>query len=462
MEKNIKQFDYEDLGYYSKRLLNNEGVKKKRKRASDTPVRILRVLCQRPFFTGSGINLVNLTKKSAKSGFEQFIIFGHPACDPNPLEGIIETENTDFVRFLDKNCPEKAEVPFPVAGMSDKMPYNSTKFSEFDKAMLEQYLNAFAGKIKNALETFHPTIVHSHHLWLVSALCRVLCQEIPVIGTCHNTALRQMVLAPHLKPFIANHIKDLDGIAIINEDQQKRVEKIYDFRASDLNREKLFFHIGQGINTDIFYPPSSEGNHKRCNKIMYVGKLNFSKGVPQLIQAFKELMREENIDYHLYLAGSGIGNEKKEIVQLAEEFKDRIHFLGQISQEQLANHLRESNLFVLPSFYDGFPKVLLESLACGCSAVITELPGVRACIEDACGKSERVQFISLPEMETIEKPKEQELPGFVHNLKEAIKTLLTKKEKQDQKYTQKIIDSFGWDALFAKYKNIYESVLKRT
>ncbi|MGV9205821.1 MAG: glycosyltransferase, partial [Promethearchaeia archaeon] len=145
----------------------------------------------------------------------------------------------------------------------------------------------------------------------------------------------------------------------------------------------------------------------------------------------------------------------------AEEFEKRIHFLGQISQEKLAEYLRDSQLFILPSFYEGFPKVLLESLACGCSAIITDLPGVRTCLENACGDSERVEFIPLPKMKSIEQPKKEVLPSFVENLKNAIKAHIQKqKTRQEQNYARKITKSFGWNALFNKYKDIYNEVLK--
>lgn len=459
----MKKFDYNDLGTCSELLYNYKKVRKKRKKNfQNQPIKILRILCQRPYYTGSGINLINLTKKSAEFGFEQYVIFGQPACKPNPIKEIIGEEHTDFTRFYDKDCPQKAAIPFFVAGMSDRMPYSSTKFSEFDNKMLEQYLSEFADKIKYAKEYFQPTIVHTHHLWLVTALSRALFKDVPVIATCHNTALRQTVLAAQLKPFVLPAIRALDAIAVINQDQQKRVQEIYQFEKKN-SKQKIFFEIGQGINTNIFYPKSLKKNRKNSTRssksIMYVGKLNFSKGVPQLIQAFRELIQEGG-KLKLYLAGSGKGKEKEDIIRLTKGLEQKIHFLGQISQKELAKYFRKMDLFVLPSFYEGFPKVLLESLACSCKAIITDLPGVRECLEANCGVSENVQFIPLPKMKSIDQPKEKEIPSFIQNLKTAIKEQLSIQKNEDiLDYAEKVREQFGWEGLFEKYKMIYKEIL---
>ena len=250
---NISSINIEEIGMYSKQLLAYNPKRRKQFAPDKTKeLKILRVLCQRPYYTGSGINLINLTKKTAKRGLEQFVIFGHPIGEPNPLESIIEKGNTLPVRFSKEGSPKEADVPFPVVGMSDQMPYESTKFSEFDEKILETYLDAFANNIMTAVDQFKPNIIHSHHLWLVTSLCRVLYPNLPVVATCHNTGLRQMELASQLRDFMVNPIKGIDAIAVIDTSQQERVKQIYEFE-EDQGRADQFFYIGQGINTDIFF-----------------------------------------------------------------------------------------------------------------------------------------------------------------------------------------------------------------
>ena len=68
-------FNYNKLGFFSKTLLNySYSSRKTQLSISDKVPRILRVICQRPYYTGSGINLINLIKQTSRNNIEQFII----------------------------------------------------------------------------------------------------------------------------------------------------------------------------------------------------------------------------------------------------------------------------------------------------------------------------------------------------------------------------------------------------
>lgn len=67
----------------------------------------MRIICQRPYFTGSGINLINLTKKTVQNDIDQCIIFGQPAGETNPFEDIIDLKWTFPVLFYDEQSAEK-------------------------------------------------------------------------------------------------------------------------------------------------------------------------------------------------------------------------------------------------------------------------------------------------------------------------------------------------------------------
>lgn len=440
-----------ERGYYSELLLNYKprGIERK----IQPPIKILRVICQRPYFTGSGVNFINLTKKTLEKAIDQFIIFGQPADQEFPLKDIIDIDHSKWVSFQGKDDSIQCDVNFPVPGMSDQMPYKSTKFSDFSLEMLESYLVAFAEKLKIAVDQFNPNLIHSHHLWLVSALSRVLFPEIPMITSCHNTGLRQLVLAKHLKKFIINPIKDIDAIAIQNEEQKKNILKHFVIENTD-----KFHAIGQGINTDIFFPPV-QFSHKNSYSLIYVGKLSHAKGVPQLIQAFKEILEETDDNLELKLVGSGSGSERDEIIKMAVDFKNKIHFLGQINQEELANQLRKSDIFILPSFYDSIPKVLLESLATGCRAIITDLPGIQDTINKGCGESDIIQYIKRPKMESVDKPLKEDLPDFISRIKKKIQFQISciKECKEVDNYSVKVREIFSWQALFEKYLKLYNS-----
>lgn len=97
---------------------------------------------------------------------------------------------------------------------------------------------------------------------------------------------------------------------------------------------------------------------KGKGKLLCVGSLIERKGVDLLLRALSGV----DVDYELYLAGSG--NEKENLVSLAEELKieQKVHFLGQLSREELLKHYADSDLFVLPTREDCFALVILEAM----------------------------------------------------------------------------------------------------
>lgn len=68
--------------------------------------------------------------------------------------------------------------------MSDSIPYPSTRFSTFTEQMLEGYLGAFDAALAEATREFTPDIIHSNHLWLLTALAQALTRQPPRAAEC--------------------------------------------------------------------------------------------------------------------------------------------------------------------------------------------------------------------------------------------------------------------------------------
>jgi len=107
---------------------------------------------------------------------------------------------------------------------------------------------------------------------------------------------------------------------------------------------------------------------KGQGKILCVGSLIERKGVDLLLRALGNV----ECDYQLYLAGSG--NEKENLISLAEKLKieQKVHFLGQLSREELLKHYADSDLFVLPTREDCFALVILEAMCSGLPIVCSQ------------------------------------------------------------------------------------------
>jgi len=115
--------------------------------------------------------------------------------------------------------------------------------------------------------------------------------------------------------------------------------------------------------------------------LLCVGNLQRRKNQTGLIRAFESLMRDQSqLPQHLVFVGKETA-QAPEVMTAAEKspFRDRIHFTGFVSDELLPWLYNACDLFVFPSYYEGFGIPVLEAMACGCpvaSSNRTALPEV--------------------------------------------------------------------------------------
>lgn len=113
----------------------------------------------------------------------------------------------------------------------------------------------------------------------------------------------------------------------------------------------------------------SSKTYEKLDYILYAGRLEPQKGLVMLIQAFSKM---HNQSISLYIVGDG--SQKCELTELCKELKieNRVKFISYASN--LEEYYRTAKITVLTSFYEGFPNVLIESIACGTPVVAFDLP----------------------------------------------------------------------------------------
>lgn len=415
-------------------------------------LRVLHILSQQPGKTGSGVYLQAIVSQGARAGIMQSVIMGLPLGEPLPDMPPLYSENMHPVFF------QSRALPFPIPGMSDVMPYESTRFSSFTAEMLERYLKAFSRAISSTVREFKPHIIHTHHLWLVSALTRLLNPAIPMVTSCHGTELRQLVLAPHLRPFVVPPCSLIDRVLALHPTQAQHLSAEYNLADEQISL------IGTGYRDDIFCCDDTDENDDQIRtelRMVYAGKISKAKGVPWLIETLKDIVVPEGYTVRLFLAGSSGGSEGIDILSKIDKTEHRIEYTGALSQEQLATLLKSADLFVLPSFYEGLPMVILEALGCGCRVVVTDLPGLSGWLPEPLIKNGLVQKIPLPRLAHVDEPFEEDLPDFRKHLADAISKQLhqaVSNAEGPQNQLAACIRNFSWECIFAKIKQIYSDL----
>lgn len=124
------------------------------------------------------------------------------------------------------------------------------------------------------------------------------------------------------------------------------------------------------VETDVFRPLNLE---KRKRSICFVGRLVQQKNLLALLEALRDLPCTLSI--------IGSGKQREELEEVARNNGEKVSFLGNIPNHELPRVLNQHELFVLPSLWEGMPKVLLEAMACGLPVVGTKIDGTKEVIE---------------------------------------------------------------------------------
>ncbi|EJE7236108.1 TPA: glycosyltransferase family 4 protein [Clostridium botulinum] len=412
--------------------------------------KILNILAQRPDKTGSGMYLQAIVKEADKNGYKQAVIAGISAKDKK-------------VTFSSKNpitffpvIFETSNLPFPIVGMSDVMPYESTKYKDLSIDMLKKWELSFSSVIKKAIDEFNPDIIICHHLWILTSLVKELYPNKKIIAFCHGTDLRQFEsfknstksISKEVLNYVIANCKNLEAVIVSHKDEKMKVIESY-----KIDENKVYI-AGTGFNPDTFYINENKINSNKI-KIVYAGKLSYSKGVPFLINSINLIKKYvNNID--LYLAGSGAGDETISIIKLCKNnsCNFNINVLGSLSQKKLSDLFRECDILVLPSLYEGLPLVLIEAMACGLKIVCTELPGIKEWMGETINNSGIIEYIPMPKLKNIDTIVPEEISNFEHNLA----LFIEKQIKNDLVINAKVkeaIESKSWAKAFSNIEKLF-------
>jgi len=117
--------------------------------------------------------------------------------------------------------------------------------------------------------------------------------------------------------------------------------------------------------------------------VLGLGRLALNKGYDLLIDAFGVMAeREPEAHLHLAIGGEVIGDAERQLLddlkgQVARQgLEDRVTFASYVPDDELADHYRAADLFVLSSRYEPFGMTAVEAMACGTPVVITTRGGL--------------------------------------------------------------------------------------
>lgn len=134
--------------------------------------------------------------------------------------------------------------------------------------------------------------------------------------------------------------------------------------------------LPNGVDLSLFRLQAQANTRKalawpNAPTLLSVGNLVENKGHHLAIEALKHLP-----DFRLVIAGEGPQRAALERLASDSLVATRVQFLGHVAPDQLASCYSAADLLVLPSSREGWPNVLLESMACGTPVVATKVGGI--------------------------------------------------------------------------------------
>ena len=368
-------------------------------------MKILSITAQKPHSTGSGTYLTELVKAFDEAGCKQAVVAGI-----YPDDHVCFPEGVDFYPvYFDADSDSEASVSFPVVGMSDSMPYPSTKYSEMSEAMVSEFEEAFLKVAGEAIDLLEPDVILCHHLFLLTAIIRKHFPDKKVYGICHGTDLRQMINCPNLAEIVKPQIQKLDHIFALHEEQKNQIEEIFNIGQISV--------IGSGYNAKLFNTDGRGATKagELC-RVCFAGKVSEAKGAPELLDAIDKLNAEGGQKFELLIAG---GCQEEKLKAKLEGLPDNVTYLGMLPQTELSKIFKSCDVFILPSYYEGLGLVLIEAMASSLIPICTDLPGIRDWINKNVANP-NVRYIPMPEMAGVDTPTEAGRKKFTEDIKEIL------------------------------------------
>jgi len=195
--------------------------------------------------------------------------------------------------------------------------------------------------------------------------------------------------------------------------------------------------LRNGVDAELFVMHDPQKIRKDMSLtgtvLVSVGNLVESKGHALVVQALKQLP-----DCNLLIVGKG--EQLTDLKRIADELNvsGRIRYIDEVSQSDLAKIYSAADLLILASSREGWPNVLLESMACGTPVVATRVGGTP-------------EIVTAPEAGCLIDERS------VDEITKGIRALLESPPQSAE--TRRYVEAFSWNQTIAELVDLLDSVM---
>lgn len=228
--------------------------------------------------------------------------------------------------------------------------------------------------------------------WLTFICLLPFCKLVHIHMSEPPSAIRKCLFMPFAKLLgkkVIVHFHAFSPETTINSKYQKIYKYLFNEADCVIVLSQLWekyvndtFHLGDKVKV-IYNPCTTEilkEEYVKKNQILFAGTVNARKGYADMIKAFAKIASEYP-DWSIVFAGNGeIDNGKK----LAKQYgiDNQTIFLGWVNGKAKDKVFKESKIFCLPSYAEGFPMAVLDAWAYGLPVITTPVGGIPDIAED--------------------------------------------------------------------------------
>lgn len=218
-------------------------------------------------------------------------------------------------------------------------------------------------------------VIDAHYMYPdgVAAVMLGLALDRPVVVTCRGSDINEISKYRLPRRQIRWAAKRAAAIVTVSEGLRERL--------CALGIQGTHVRVlRNGVDLDVFRPVERPLTQARrappgWHVLVSVGNLVCLKGHDLIIKALIDLPSTM-----LLVIGRGPERSSLEALAQTSGVADRVNFLDPVPQEQLREIYSAADALVLASASEGWPNVLLESMACGTPVIATDIPGAREII----------------------------------------------------------------------------------
>lgn len=297
------------------------------------------------------------------------------------------------------------------------------------------------------LRAQRPGVIHSHGLWMYPGLAARKCAG-------RNGC--RLLISPHgmLEPWALNHSgwkKKLAACLFEHKNFQTAgcLHALCRAEAENFRRFGLKHPIAiipNGVNPDEFacQPDSAilekfPGLQGR-RRILFLSRLHSKKGLDNLLEAWRKLAQDFK-DWQLLVAGSGEPAYEKQLKACSNDLilNQSVLFLGPLYGEDKKQILAAADVFVLPSFSEGFSLAILEAAAAGLPVLLTP----------QCNFPELAQSSAAIEIST-------DPSGIENGLRQILELSKEQRKAMGQRGRELVKKSYAWPCIAEQMCHVYE------